>query len=256
MLQQLRHSRPVGLARYYLYRDVLLAYPRRHACNICGWRGRRFLTYLHRFVLCPCCGSQIRHRLIAAALACDAARARTRVNGGRLLHVSPEYCLGLVLRPLTRHYVRADWVTDDCDVRQDVMRMPFADATFDGFVCADTLEHLADDRRALDEIRRVLVPGGLAILTVPQSDDRYETDEDPSVVTDEARSRRYGQPDHVRNYGLDFGDRLERSGFRVTSVDASSFDQPFAAEHVLRPPVLLQASWGWNNRRVYFAERS
>ena len=52
MLTKLRHSRPVGLARYHLYRDILLAWPRLHACNICGWRGRRFLTYLHRHVLC------------------------------------------------------------------------------------------------------------------------------------------------------------------------------------------------------------
>ena len=133
--------------------------------------------------------------------------------------------------------------------------MPFAGATFDSVVNSDTLEHVADDRRALEEIRRVLVPGGLAILTVPQSDDRHETDEDPSVVTSEARASRYGQPDHVRNYGLDFGERLVQAGFRVTSADASSFDPSFAAVHVLRPPVPLEAPWGWNNRRVYFAER-
>lgn len=255
MLTRLRHSRPVGLARYHLYRDVLLAWPRRHACNICGWRGRRFLTYLHPFVLCPQCGSQIRHRLIAAALQNHPTGARARIDRARVLHISPEYCLGLVVRPRARHYVRADWLTADCDVRQDIVHMPFRDGVFDTLVVCDTLEHIADDRGAIDECRRVLAPGGTAIITVPQSDDRYETYEDRAVATDHARTVHYGQPDHLRNYGADFGDRLSAAGFAVTCVGASDFSAAMVTRHVLRPPVPLHASWGWNNRRVYFAER-
>jgi SAM-dependent methyltransferase len=255
MLTRLRHSRPVGVARYHLYRDILLAWPRRRRCNICGWRGRRFLTYLHPFVLCPRCGSQIRHRLIAAALRHHDAGARVRLDGGRILHVSAEYCLGLALRPRARQYVRADWVPVDCDVRQDLTRLPFRGDTFDILVACDTLEHIVDDRRALDECRRVLAPGGAAILTVPQSDDGFDTDDDPAVTSEAARTVRYGQADHVRNYGADFADRLASAGFRVTCIDAGSFDPAFAAEHVLRPPVLLEQSCGWNNRRIYFAEK-
>lgn len=255
MLTRLRHSRPVGVARYHLYRDVLLAWPHRRRCNICGWRGRRFLSYRHPFVLCPQCGSQIRHRLIAAALHDHVAGARARLDGGRVLHVSAEYCLGLVLRPRARHYVRANWVSADCDVRQDMMHMPFRGDSFDLIVVCDTLEHVADDGRALDECRRVLAPGGAAILTVPQSDDRLETDDDPGVTSEAARAARYGQADHVRNYGADFGDRVAAAGFRVTCIDAGSFDPAFAAEHVLWPPVPLKTPWGWNNRRIYVAEK-
>src|SRR5260370_13467598 len=161
MLHRLRHSRAIGWARYHLYRDALLAFPRRHACNICGWRGRRFLTYLHPFVLCPKCGSQIRHRLIAAALGAHPAGTRAAIAGARVLHISPEYCLGLLLRPQARRYVRADWTSADCDVRQEITRMPFRDEAFDTLVNCATLEHVADDRRALEECRRVLVPGGV-----------------------------------------------------------------------------------------------
>lgn len=251
MLTRLRHSRPVGVVRYHLYRDVLLAWPKRHRCNICGWRGRRFLTYLHRFVLCPQCGSQIRHRLIAAALQSRAAG----VDGGLVLHISPEYCLGLVLRPRARRYIRADWITSDCDVRQDVRRMPFADAVFDALVMCDTLEHVVDDRRSLAECHRVLRPGGIAILTVPQSDDLYETYEDPGIASEVDRTTHYGQPDHVRNYGADFAARLESAGFRVTCFAADTFDPAEVRRHVLRPPIPLRETWGWNNRRIYFAER-
>ena len=260
MLTRLRHSRPVGLARYYAYRDVLLAWPRRHRCNICNWRGRRFLTYCHPLVLCPQCGSSIRHRLIAAALQFPERVAGTfgashlRALAGRVLHVSPEYCLGLVLRPRARRYLRADYIAADCDVRQDITRMPFHGAPFDGVVCCDTLEHIDDDRAALAECRRVLRPGGVAILTVPQRDDDGPTIEDPSVTTDAERSARFGQSDHVRLYGSDFGDRIAAAGFRVTWVDASTFDPGYVSEHVLLPPIPLDVPWGGNLRRIYFAE--
>jgi SAM-dependent methyltransferase len=254
VLTRLRRSRPVGLLRYHLYRDVLLAWPGRRACNICGWRGRRFLTYLHPFVLCPSCGSQIRHRLIAAALAHHAAGAGLPLDGGRVLHVSPEYCLGLVLRPRARQYVRADWATCDADVRQDLTRLPFADGVFDVLVACDVLEHIADDRAALSECRRVLHPGGFAILTVPQSDDAAATFEDPAVATPADRQRAYGQSDHVRNYGEDFGQRVRAAGFRVTRIDSRAFDPLTVERHVLRPPVALREAWGWNDRRIYFGE--
>ncbi len=39
--------------------------------------------------------------------------------------------------------------------------LPHADGSFDLVVCNDVLQHLADDRRALAEIGRVLRPGGL-----------------------------------------------------------------------------------------------
>jgi SAM-dependent methyltransferase len=253
MLTRLRHSRPVGLGRYHLYRDVVLAWPRRHSCNICGWRGRRFLTYLHRFVLCPQCGSQVRHRLVAAALQEDSLGGRARIAAARVLHISPEYCLGLVFSPGARQYVRADWAAGGCDVRQDVTRMPFRDGAFDTLVVCDTLEHVADDRRAIDECRRVLVPGGMAIVTVPQSDVLHETREEP-LTPDEAAVR-YGQPDHVRNYGADFGERLSAAGFAITCVSASDFSPAMVTRHVLRPPVPLHEPWGWNDRRIYFAER-
>jgi SAM-dependent methyltransferase len=254
-LARLRHSRAIGLVRYHVYRDVLLAYPRRHSCNICGWRGRRFLTFVWRNVLCPKCGSQIRHRLLAAALAHHAVGQRTPASGARILHISPEYCLGLVFRPRARQYVRADWATDDCDVRQDITRMPFASGIFDVVLACDTLEHIVDDRAALAECRRVLRPGGVAILTVPQSDENA-TYEDRTITTEALRIQEFGQHDHVRNYGTDFGQRVADAGFQVTWIDASSFDPALVVRHVLRPPVPLRLKHGWNNRRVYFAERA
>lgn len=45
--------------------------------------------------------------------------------------------------------------------------LPFPDATFDGLTCIEVLEHIEDDRAALNEFWRVLRPGGCAVVTVP-----------------------------------------------------------------------------------------
>jgi SAM-dependent methyltransferase len=46
-------------------------------------------------------------------------------------------------------------------------QLPFSDSTFDLALALDVLEHLDDDRRALAEMRRVVRPGGGAVVTVP-----------------------------------------------------------------------------------------
>lgn len=256
ILQRVRVSPPVNKLRYRAYRDVLLAYPKRHGCNICGWRGRHFLTYLHRHVLCPQCGSQVRHRLIAAALAPGGPAASLRLQGASVLHLSPEYCLSLIFRPAAQRYVRADYSTSDCDVRLDMTDMsPIESASFDVVIACDVLEHIPADRAALHEVHRVLRPGGTAILSVPQFDGDEPTLEDPSVRTHADRERVYGQPDHVRNYGADFADRLRESSFAPRIVDAGSFLSGMVEAHVLEPPAPIATSFGWNRRRVYFAEK-
>lgn len=134
--------------------------------------------------------------------------------------------------------------------------MPFRSGAFDTVVVCDTLEHILDDRSALAECHRILRPGGMAILTVPQSDDSYATYEDASITTEARRIEHFGQHDHVRNYGGDFGERVADAGFDVTCISAASFDAAFVARHVLLPQIRFETKLGWNNRRVYFAERN
>ena len=49
----------------------------------------------------------------------------------------------------------------------DLGELPFADATFDGAVLGEVLEHVDDDRGALTEMARVLRPGGVLAASVP-----------------------------------------------------------------------------------------
>ena len=51
----------------------------------------------------------------------------------------------------------------------DATAMPFGDGMFDRVIAAEVLEHVGDDQRAMNELARVLRPGGLAAITVPAS---------------------------------------------------------------------------------------
>ena len=52
--------------------------------------------------------------------------------------------------------------------------LPFGDATVDALVAVNVLEHIADDTQALREFRRVLRPGGRAVLVVPWNRRLYD----------------------------------------------------------------------------------
>jgi SAM-dependent methyltransferase len=56
----------------------------------------------------------------------------------------------------------------------DVCALPFADSTVDAVVSANVLEHVPDDVAALREMRRVLRPGGRAVLVVPAGPGLYD----------------------------------------------------------------------------------
>jgi SAM-dependent methyltransferase len=97
--------------------------------------------------------------------------------------------------------------------RGDITAMNYPTESADYFICFHVLEHIPDANAALAEIYRVLRPGGTAIFQVP-IDWRA-----PHTVE-------YSAPDprdvgHVRHYGRDFSDHLERAGLQVTSVSVT-----------------------------------
>jgi SAM-dependent methyltransferase len=96
-----------------------------------------------------------------------------------------------------------------------VQRLPFRDGAFDALLCHHVLEHVPDDRAAMRELRRVLRPGGWAILQSPIRSRLEATLEDPAVTDPRERERLFGQRDHLRQYGRDYADRLRAAGFEV-----------------------------------------
>ncbi|HEY6698234.1 MAG TPA: class I SAM-dependent methyltransferase [Acidimicrobiales bacterium] len=51
--------------------------------------------------------------------------------------------------------------------RGDATRLPYPDGTFDRIIAAEVLEHIPDDEAAINELARVLRPGGSMAVTVP-----------------------------------------------------------------------------------------
>jgi SAM-dependent methyltransferase len=49
----------------------------------------------------------------------------------------------------------------------DMRALPFADASFSAVLSVQAIEHVPDPQRAVDEARRVLSPGGVAVFVTP-----------------------------------------------------------------------------------------
>jgi len=100
--------------------------------------------------------------------------------------------------------------------KQDATRFTFEDNCFDLVIANHILEHIPDDRKAMQEIFRVMKPAAMAILQVPYSEMLEATIEDPAIDNTAKQSALYGQKDHVRIYCLnDYVKRLRETGFFV-----------------------------------------
>lgn len=53
--------------------------------------------------------------------------------------------------------------------RGNIYHLPFPDDYFDGVILSEILEHIDDDVRGLREVYRVLKPGGVVAITVPNA---------------------------------------------------------------------------------------
>ena len=168
--------------------------------------------------VCPWCGSHVRHRALWLYVErrTDLLTPREGGEPTRLLHLAPEHVLAERLRGLAH----IDYLSADLDQpameNWDLTDVPHPDDTFDAIICSHVLEHVPDDRAAMRELRRILRPGGWAIVQVPIDYERAETLEDPAIQTPEDRERVYWQADHMRLYANDFPDRLRSEGLDVT----------------------------------------
>ncbi len=113
-----------------------------------------------------------RRRVIAAeldrlTLPADALVLDAGCGSGRTMEDLVGYgqVYGVEVDPDATEIARARGVGEVRDGRLE--ELPFEDATFDLITCLDVLEHVPDDRVALEELRRVCKPGGWLLATVP-----------------------------------------------------------------------------------------
>lgn len=213
-------------------------------CPVCNKSFRKFLPYgrIHprENALCPNCLSLERHRLIWLYL-----KEKTVFFSGRqrVLHIAPEACFIPRFEKLHGdNYVTADIESPLAKVKMDIHNIPFEQNSFDVVLCNHVLEHVKDDIRAINEIHRVLKPGGFAILQVPFFSPVPDTTfEDASVTDKREREKMFGQDDHVRKYGKDYPMRIARGGL-------NPFEDAFASEM----PAALQKKFGLVKEEVIY----
>jgi SAM-dependent methyltransferase len=182
---------------------------------------RKFLSYgyqnLRQNALCPGTLSLERHRLLWLYL----DRKTTFLTDSiRVLHIAPEQVFYKKFKSFSHwDYTTSDLHSPLADVKADICALPFEDNSYDFILCNHVLEHIPNDLKAMEELYRVLKPGGTAILQVPLEEDRENTFEDDAITDQRERTRIFGQYDHVRVYGQDYYNRLEEVGFKATAVD-------------------------------------
>jgi Methyltransferase domain len=209
-------------------------------CPVCNRSARRFAPHRDRaYAECVHCHSLERHRGLWLWL-------REQIPAGAdVLHVAPEGGIAARLRAMPITYVTTDLESPLAMRHDDLTALPDLDESFDIVICNHVLEHISDDRAAMREIRRVLRPGGLAVLQHPIRPGG-KTFEDARVVSPEDRLRVFGQEDHVRIYGWDFLDRLREAGFDRVETLHLERDVPanLHARYGLRASTTVVAGWG------------
>jgi SAM-dependent methyltransferase len=195
------------------------SFPR--TCSVCGYVGRFQAAGRPRRIdaRCPRCGSSERYRLLALWLERHGGALRT----ARLLHFAPEEGLTKLLKARAGSYQSADITAGRADLVRNIEEIAEPDASFECVVCSHVLEHV-DDGKALNEVYRVLKPGGVALVMLPVIEGWSKTYENKAVVTPKDRMRHFGQADHVRYYGADVRVRIRAAGFRLDEFTAEGED--------------------------------
>lgn len=200
-------------AQYFLYKGNNVK------CPCCNRKFEKFLSYgvnARANALCPWCLALERHRLLWKYL-----EDKTEIYNKPLsvLHFAPEHQFQERLKEAKNiTYLSCDLDMPTAMDKQNITQLTYSNNSFDVILCNHVLEHIPDDAKAMQELYRVLKPGGWAILQTPMLN-KSSTLEDLSITNPKERERVFGQNDHVRIYGADKQLRLESAGFKVILDD-------------------------------------
>lgn len=215
--------RPILIRLSYVARPILafLLRGKRYTDPIDGRSFKTFLPYGYGTqrpnVLSPSTLSLERHRLLWLWLQRETHFFKTPT---KVLHFAPEQAFYKRFRKMKHlDYTTTDLHSPLADVKADICELPFGENEYDLIFCNHVLEHIPDDTKAMQELYRVLKPGGMVILQIPQDYTRAKTFEDNTITDRAERAAIFGQYDHVRVYGMDYFDKLRSIGFKVEAID-------------------------------------
>lgn len=142
---------------------------------------------------------------------------------GKVLHFAPEESIA----HLISQNQNVDYYT--CDINPlkgmhvvDITNIQFKDKVFDYVICNHVMEHIKNEKKAVEEIKRVLKKNGKWIFSFPICTD-MKTQEESKCLSNEQRVELYGQEDHVRLYGIDFIERFKKYGLNVKIISPRDY---------------------------------
>jgi SAM-dependent methyltransferase len=176
--------------------------------------------------------------------------------------------VGIDISAVTARRARANFERDGLVGRfaqADIRGLPFADASFDFVYTMGTIEHVAEYELAIREVRRVLRPGGRAVIGVPY---RWDPFLRPLVSWTLQRLDRYPYSPERSFGGRELRRVVERNGLRVTArtglmvlpgvlrladlalhVRRHPFERLIAA--CVAPFETAELRWPWTRRLAY-----
>ena len=216
--------RPLLIRISYVFKlfAPIFYYGNKVECPVCDNSFRKFLSYGSKVaerenVLCPYCLSLERHRLMWLYL--TQKTDFFKKDRLKVLHIAPEQCFHKTFKKQKNlDYVTGDLVSPIADLHFDLHDIPLEANSFEVILCNHVLEHVDDSHKCMQELHRVMKPGGWGIFQVPLDQSREVTYEDPSITSPEEREKHFWQKDHVRLFGRDYPKKLEAAGFTVERV--------------------------------------
>ena len=168
---------------------------------------------LDQEVICPCCRSLPRHRILALWMKMHIEE----LKGRKILHFAQEHSLQMWMAKNGISATTADLYAP-ADFQLDIEDTKLPDESYDVIICNHVLEHVSDFRKALRELHRIVASDGMIIISFP-TDTKLETVyENASIMDEEGRIKHFGQSDHLRVFGRDSASMLASFGFEVEEI--------------------------------------
>jgi len=208
----------------YNYQSLIhFKFQKKHYCPINETQYRTFIKD-GNLLLSLGLGARERHRFIWHYL-----KENTQLFSDSkisLLHISPEYCFYEKLKQQKNiEYFPVDKFEPGYDYFSLTQNFDLLDENLDSekydfIICNHVLEHIIDDKKAMQNLFKLLKPNGEAIVSVPILPNNAPTYENYKIISPKERKIHFGQWDHVRYYGTDINKKLESVGFQVKSINS------------------------------------